>query len=399
MSHRRRVPALRPGDLRARSLSAVDAVRPDYAGPDVAGVVPGAARARDRSTWLPAPVAGAERVVLLVLDGLGWERARSAPRPAARARRARRRADHHGRAVDHRRPRSPRSRPGSPPRSTASSASGSASTARCSTSCAGSWPTAAAPPDPFDVQRHARVPRPAGAGRHQAASSAPPASPARTCAAPTFLGWQTHVGARRALRGAGRRRARRSSTRYYPGVDEVAHEFGLARRVLPGRARGRRPARRCAARRAARRRRAARHRRPRPGPPRPGRLDRRSPRSRDGRRRYAGDGRFRYLHARTGARRGAARGRGATSSVGDDAWVFTRERAARRGLARARTRAGRSPARIGDVVLAARDAGRRSSTPTLPQRGRAPVGATARSPPPRCEVPLLAGARAAADER
>lgn len=49
-------------------------VLPDYGGACIANVV-GALRHRseDPPPWLPAPVGGADQVVLLVLDGLGWE--------------------------------------------------------------------------------------------------------------------------------------------------------------------------------------------------------------------------------------------------------------------------------------------------------------------------------------
>jgi len=47
-------------------------VKPDYAGASLAGLVPALLGVR-RAEWLPAPVAGARSVVLLVLDGLGWE--------------------------------------------------------------------------------------------------------------------------------------------------------------------------------------------------------------------------------------------------------------------------------------------------------------------------------------
>ncbi len=46
-------------------------VRPDYAGASVAGLVP-ALLGPERRPWLPACVAGARAVVLLVLDGFGW---------------------------------------------------------------------------------------------------------------------------------------------------------------------------------------------------------------------------------------------------------------------------------------------------------------------------------------
>jgi predicted AlkP superfamily pyrophosphatase or phosphodiesterase len=64
-------------------------VLPDYAGPNVRGIVP-ALLAPDRRalpTWLPPAVRDARQVVLLVLDGLGWlqlqERRHLAPALAA----------------------------------------------------------------------------------------------------------------------------------------------------------------------------------------------------------------------------------------------------------------------------------------------------------------------------
>lgn len=49
---------------------------PDFEGPclpNVVGALLGAAGGGDRPDWVPAPVAGASQLVLLVLDGLGWE--------------------------------------------------------------------------------------------------------------------------------------------------------------------------------------------------------------------------------------------------------------------------------------------------------------------------------------
>jgi len=52
-------------------------VLPDYGGACLEGVVPAIlGRARGVPEWFPAGVAGAEQVVLLVLDGLGWEQLR-----------------------------------------------------------------------------------------------------------------------------------------------------------------------------------------------------------------------------------------------------------------------------------------------------------------------------------
>jgi hypothetical protein len=53
-------------------VDAVQPVKPDYAGPNVTGVVPALLGVRPVE-WLPAPVAGARATVLLVLDGLGWQ--------------------------------------------------------------------------------------------------------------------------------------------------------------------------------------------------------------------------------------------------------------------------------------------------------------------------------------
>jgi hypothetical protein len=65
-------------------------VLPDYAGANLAGVVPGLMRPPgQRPDWLPAVAARAEQIVLLVLDGLGWnqlqERAALAPNLTAMA--------------------------------------------------------------------------------------------------------------------------------------------------------------------------------------------------------------------------------------------------------------------------------------------------------------------------
>jgi hypothetical protein len=48
------------------------AVKPDYSGPNVTGIVPALLGVRPVD-WMPAPVADARATVLLVLDGLGWD--------------------------------------------------------------------------------------------------------------------------------------------------------------------------------------------------------------------------------------------------------------------------------------------------------------------------------------
>lgn len=49
----------------------MDPIRPDYAGPSVTNVV-AAASGRLEVDWMPPAVEGADAIVLLVLDGLGW---------------------------------------------------------------------------------------------------------------------------------------------------------------------------------------------------------------------------------------------------------------------------------------------------------------------------------------
>src|ERR1700712_5879088 len=52
---------------------------PDYAGPNVRGIIPALLMPRRAALppWVPAVVTGATQVVLLVLDGLGWEQLQS----------------------------------------------------------------------------------------------------------------------------------------------------------------------------------------------------------------------------------------------------------------------------------------------------------------------------------
>ncbi len=53
----------------------LEPIIPSYQGPNVRGLVPAllAPRGVTRPAWMPAPLADVERVVLLVLDGLGWD--------------------------------------------------------------------------------------------------------------------------------------------------------------------------------------------------------------------------------------------------------------------------------------------------------------------------------------
>jgi hypothetical protein len=56
----------------------MDPVRPDYGGACITGLAPALVGAQP-APWLPAPVDGAAAVVLLLLDGLGWQAVESHP--------------------------------------------------------------------------------------------------------------------------------------------------------------------------------------------------------------------------------------------------------------------------------------------------------------------------------
>ena len=148
-----------------------------------------------------------------------------------------------------------------------------------------------------------------------------------------FVGWRTTASSSSTCAPlvAG---ASRFVYAYYPGIDEVAHAFGLhdgfytaelaaADRlvgevldVLPDDAA------------------LARDRRPRPGAPRPRWLDPARRRSTHWSTSYAGDGRFRYLHAREGA--AAELLAAAEDTLGERRVGVHARPAARRGLARPR---------------------------------------------------------------
>ena len=350
-------PIVAHGDGRCRCgpglrsyLVVVQGVKPDYSGPNVTGVVPALLGVRP-AEWLPEPVVGARTTVLLVLDGLGWAALERYPECAARAAGVRRRADHHRRAVDH--PGrahvdhdraaavAPRHHRVPVPRTTAA----------CSTPSAGSSPTAAAPPDPEHVQRQPVFAGRAGPRRHQGDvphhrvhRRAPARRPSSTAGRPRRR-WSSTCG--RLVAGGAR-----FVYAYYPGVDEIAHAYGLEPPYYPAELARRRPAGGRAARRAARRRRAARHRRPRPGAHRARRLARASPRCT----------RWSRPTRATAGSATSTRGRAPPPTCsrrreqlhGGDAWVFRREQLLDEGWL------GPDPVsatyrRVGDVVLAARD--------------------------------------------
>ena len=169
-----------------------------------------------------------------------------------------------------------------------------------------------------------------------------------------FVGWHTDVGARRALRPPGRSR-RAVRVRVLPGRRHRRARVRAARRRLRARARGS-PIGSSATSLdvVAARRGVARHRGPRAGAPRTRRLDR--PRRVGAARRRDG-----------GRRRGSAtctRGKGAAKElasaaaelVGDHAWVWYARASCSTTAGSARARPAAFPGRLGDVVLAARDA-------------------------------------------
>ena len=338
---------------------------------------------------MPAPVAGARATVLLVLDGLGWEALDRFPDRAARAAGVRRRA------------RSPPSCRRPPPAALTSITTGLPPSrhgitgfrlrhddGRAQRASAGSWPTASAPPDPEHVQKAARC----SAGGRCRWSPRPMFRTTGFTAAhlrgTDFHGWQTtsvlveHV---RALVAGGAPFV----YAYYPGVDEVAHALRARRR------RTTRPSSRAADRLvgdvldalpddAA----LAGHRRPRPGAGRARRLAHASPRCDSMVETYAGDGRFR-LPARASRAPPPSCTRRRRQLVGADAWVFRRERAARRGVARPRPGARDLPARRRRRARGARPVG--FVDPTLPYEARPARSAHGSLTAAEMEVPLVAG--------
>jgi len=323
------------------------AVRPDLDGASVAGVVPALLGARD-SSWLPEPARAAESVVLLVLDGLGWnalrENADVMPELAAMT--------------------------GGPittvlPATTASALTSIATgLAPAQHGILGyrmlvgndvlnvlRWtvPDRHRPPDPFDVQRHtAFLGRPVPVvTKYEFRSTGFTQAHLR---GGRFEGWHTtaalvelcarEVGARERLVYA-----------YYPGVDSIAHEFGLHapvwRRELAAADAIVRDLLEALPSHAALLV-TADHGQVH--------LERSSwiaiPELQPMTATMAGDGRFRYLYARKGAQRELAAA--AREVVGSSAWVWSRAELLEDGLLGTGA-TGSIPGRLGDVVLAARD--------------------------------------------
>ena len=217
---RRRMPAL-AGPVE-RSDPSTAARLPTEPGPRRSSALPGA----DRAPGSPSRSGRDRRSCCSCSTGSGWDAARGAPRrslpssarwPAARSPRSPRRPP---------RPRSRRSPPGWRRSSTGSSGFRMrVDGARAQRPALAASPTAAARPTRSGAAPH-RVPRPPGPGGDARRSSARPGSPRRTCAAAgSSAGARPSVLVEHCRRLVGR--GERFVYAYYPGVDTVAHEFGL----------------------------------------------------------------------------------------------------------------------------------------------------------------------------
>jgi predicted AlkP superfamily pyrophosphatase or phosphodiesterase len=326
----------------------IEPVRPDLAGASVAGLVP-ALLAHPRHDWLPPIARDATSVVLLVLDGFGWH------------------------ALEEHRDIVPNiaSMQGGPITTVVPSTTSTALTS-ITTGLAPAqhgllgyrivvsgavlnvlrweYPNGRRPPEPFDVQRHTaflgrEVPV---VTRSEFRSSGFTNAHLRGS---RFIGWHTTatlVEHSRRLVESGERLV----YAYYPGVDTVAHEFGLhdefftrelqAVDVLVANLRDALPAEAALLVTSDHGQVHLEHRdwidlheiAPL--------VDM-----------MAGDGRFRYLYAKRGGARDLLEA--ARDALGDRAWVFSRRQLLDEGwLGEGAT--GTIPGRIGDVVLAARDA-------------------------------------------
>lgn len=199
-------------------------VRPDFAGPNVAGIVPACLGAA-QDAWLPSPVAGARSTVLLVLDGLGWH------------------------ALDARRPRltTLAAMVGGPVATVVPSTTATALTSITTGLTPGEhgvvgfrfpvdghvlnalrWTTddGTTPPDPFTVQRH-----PAFCNRivpvvtkNEFRGTGFTLAHMRDA---HYVGWSTTAVLVEHTRNLVEQ-GERFVYAYYPGVDTVAHEFGLS---------------------------------------------------------------------------------------------------------------------------------------------------------------------------
>jgi hypothetical protein len=362
------------------NLGQMEGVRPDYAGPNVTGVVPALLGIRPVE-WMPAPVAGASATVLLVLDGLGWNALSRFPEQLAELR-----AFAGGPVTT--------VVPSTTPAALTSIATGLPPSRHAITGFrfrhergvlnAIRWQLAdgSRPPEPGHVQKE----RVFGGRPIPVVTKAMFRTTGFTAAhmhGTRFHGWQTTsvlVEQVRALVAAGEPFV----YAYYSGVDEVAHAHGIESAFFPaelaatdrlvGDLRDALPEDAALVV-------TADHGQVQIGP--------------DGWRTlaplhhlvetYAGDGRFRHLHAKPGS---AAELHAAAEELqGRDAWVFRREQLLDEGWL------GPDPVpavyrRVGDVVLAART-GVGFVDPTLPYEVEL-VAAHGSITPAEVEVPLVA---------
>lgn len=332
----------------AGTVPRMEPIRPDLAGASVVGIVPALLGAGPDS-WLPSPVAGARSTVLLVLDGLGWTELER----------------HRGRMVEL------GALAGGPITTVVPSTTSTALTSIVT----GRTPIehgvlgyrmregegvlnvlqwrmedGSRAPDPRTFQRH-----PAFGGRPvpvvtQSAYRRTGFTRAHLDGAP-FAGWSTVavlVERCRQLVAEGAPLV----YAYYPGVDTVAHEFGLhddaylaelafADRLVGWLLDALPPDVSLLV--------TADHGQAQVGPE--GWVE--LPELATLAPLQAGDGRFRHLHARRGA--AAELLDAARTTVGDRAWVFTRSELIDGGWLGPGRPSPAAGSRIGDVVLAARD--------------------------------------------
>ena len=332
--------------MRCLTSAGMDPVRPDYAGAGVAGIVPALLRG-GTAPWLPTAVREARAVVLLLLDGLGWHAIRDHP-----ARRPELCAMEGGPI--------PTVVPSTTPAALTSLTVGVAPgehgivgfrvrTER-SVLNAVRWQQADGrrPPDPSVFQRR----DPFGGRAVPVVTKAEFRTTGFTQAhlrGADFRGWQTTAILVEQVRAAIAEGVPFVYA-YYPGVDEIAHHFGLGEPWFPAELAG-----------------ADRivgglldalpsdvallvtadHGQVQVGPDGWLGLGMLDPMV-DA---YSGDGRFRYLHARKGA--AGALEEDAVGQFGEVAWVLSRDRLLDEGwLGPVVSAAARR--RVGDVVLAAR---------------------------------------------
>jgi len=358
----------------------VEPLRPAYDGAAVSNLVPALLGARP-ADWLPEVLRDSPTVVLLVLDGVGWDAATTRPNELPEF------AALEGRAVTTVAPTTTASAltsitTGLPP--SQHGVTGFRVLVDHGVLNVLSWQSSdRRPPDPFVVQRH-----PPFLGRTvPVVTKTEFASTGFTEAhlrGTRFLGWKTVSGLVercRQLAVAGEPLV----YAYYDGVDAVAHAHGLydgfyeaeLRAVdrLIGDLRDALPDRAVLVV-------TSDHGQVHVGPEGWRTLAALG----DQMERGAGDGRFRYLYAPRGA--AAALLDAATDHYADEAWVFSREQLLDEGWL------GPSPSavtrrRVGDVVLAARGAVA-FVDPALPREAGL-VSAHGSLTPTEVQVPLLAG--------